>query len=79
MIAELDKDLILSYLDILIEKGFLRIMEIKKNLSKKYCFEHILIQEVIYNSIPSSKRVSLHCKIAKWYEVKYQVNQKVCF
>lgn len=59
------------------EKGFLRIIEINRKFEKKYCFEHSLIQEVIYNSIPCSKRVILHCRIAKWYEVKFKVYKKV--
>ncbi|MCK5599364.1 tetratricopeptide repeat protein [bacterium] len=49
----------------LIEKDY---SEIKEDEDAKYKFKHILIQEVVYNSILKKVKSGLHLKIAEWIE-----------
>lgn len=77
LIPELDSSVILLHLQILKKRGFLHVDETHNGETPKYSFEQLVMQQVIYNSVPASKRINYHCQYAEWYERRQNLQVKM--
>ena len=74
LVTDFDMDTVLKTLDSLIQRDF--ILEIQPHAripvedDRVYSFKHVLIRDVVYNTIPRIRRSQKHAQLALWLEHK---------
>ena len=72
LVTDIDMDTVLKTLEVLIQRDF--IVEAQKHAripvehDRVFSFKHVLIRDVVYNSIPRIRRSQKHAQLALWLE-----------
>jgi predicted ATPase/class 3 adenylate cyclase len=72
LVTDLEVDTVLKTLDSLIQRDF--ILEIQPHTrvpvedDRVFSFKHVLIRDVVYNTIPRTRRSQKHAQLALWLE-----------